>query len=72
MLYRVAVLKRQEGKSDVLVIPAQEIIADSQAEAKIIILMDNAEAAWTEGQRLRDIPKKELVVVCSDFMNVKI
>ena len=64
MLIRTAVLRVRENQPDEILIPAQEILVENQAEAKLTILMDNATA-------LKDIPKKELVVVCSDFTRVK-
>ena len=64
MLIRTAVLRVRENQPDEILISAREILAENQAEAKLTILMNHATA-------LKDIPKKELVVVCSDFTRVK-
>ena len=74
MLIRTAVLRVRENQPDEILIPAQEILAENQAEAKLRILMNHAmdEVKIREGNIiLKDIPKKELVVVCSDFTRVK-
>ena len=71
MLIRTAVLRVRENQPDEILIPAQEILAENQAEAKITILMDNAKKLVAGQITLREIPKKELVVVCSDFTRVK-
>ena len=60
MLVRTAVLRRRKEQPDELLVPAEDIVCENPAEAKLTILMDNAE-------KLKKIPKKELVVVCSDF-----
>lgn len=64
MLIRTAVLRIRDNKPDEIVILAKDILGENQEEAKITILMDNA-------IKLKDIPKKELVVVCSDFIKAK-
>jgi len=70
MLIRTAVLRRRENMPDELVVPAIDIIADSPADAKLIILMDNAKK-FRGSTGVPPTPMKELVVVCSDFTRVK-
>ena len=63
MLIRTAVLRRQKDKPDELLIKPEDLLVENQDEAKLTILMSHS----TE---LEKIPKKGLVVVCSDFLRV--
>ena len=63
MLIRTAVVRRRKEHPNEILVPSVDVLAKNREEAKITILMDNAEA-------LKKIPKGELRVVCSDFMSV--
>ena len=76
MLIRTAILRRRENQPEVLIVKPEDLVVDNQDEARLTILMNHAmddirKRHGEDVEYLKDIPKKELVVVCSDFTRVR-